>query len=261
MTPQISIVCGRPRVMASVHSHGVVEINLLLSGSMRYFLGGRFPEVDAGQVMMFWAAVPHQLIAHAPSTECVWIDAPIGWFLRAGIDPRFVARLLAGEVVVRPSNREEDRRLRGWADEMASRDPYLARIVTHEVEAWLMRFARDASVRSTPSTTKPHRHIERMLSYIDGHYRDPIAIGDIAAAAGLNRTYATELFRKRTGLKLWDYVLRLRIAHAQRLLLTTEDAITTIALACGFESLSRFYAAFGRCIGLSPRHYRQAIQR
>jgi transcriptional regulator GlxA family with amidase domain len=54
-----------------------------------------------------------------------------------------------------------------------------------------------------------------------------------------------------------DYLTQYRVAHAQRLLVTTDLPVLEIALACGFNSLSRFYAAFKKICGRSPRTYRQ----
>ena len=48
-----------------------------------------------------------------------------------------------------------------------------------------------------------------------------------------------------------------RISHAQRLLVTTDDTILDIALAAGFQSLSRFNEAFKSICGCPPRDYRK----
>ena len=44
------------------------------------------------------------------------------------------------------------------------------------------------------------------------------------------------------------------------MLVTTNDAILNIALASGFQSLSRFNEAFKMACGCSPRDYRKAHQ-
>ena len=56
------------------------------------------------------------------------------------------------------------------------------------------------------------------------------------------------------------YLTQYRVAHAQQLLLTTEQSISEIALASGFSSLSRFYAAFREICNDSPKHYRQSLR-
>jgi AraC family transcriptional regulator len=53
-----------------------------------------------------------------------------------------------------------------------------------------------------------------------------------------------------------DFTLRLRVCRGAALLLTTEDSVLDIALACGFQSHEAFTRAFGRQFGVTPRAYR-----
>jgi AraC-like DNA-binding protein len=48
-----------------------------------------------------------------------------------------------------------------------------------------------------------------------------------------------------------------RLAAARRLLLTTDEPVTRICFAAGFESLGSFSWLFRRRFGLSPRQFRQ----
>ncbi|CAA9276906.1 MAG: hypothetical protein AVDCRST_MAG93-2941, partial [uncultured Chloroflexia bacterium] len=48
-------------------------------------------------------------------------------------------------------------------------------------------------------------------------------------------------------------------AHAQRLLVTGDASVLDIAFDSGFESTSRFYAAFKQACGCSPGAYRAAL--
>jgi len=52
------------------------------------------------------------------------------------------------------------------------------------------------------------------------------------------------------------YLTQYRVAYAQQMLLISDESISDIALASGFTSLSRFYAAFREICHDSPKHYR-----
>jgi transcriptional regulator GlxA family with amidase domain len=68
------------------------------------------------------------------------------------------------------------------------------------------------------------------------------------------------LFRRLTGISVWEYVLRLRVAHAQRLLITTNKKIADLAMESGFVSIAPFYAAFKKWGGGgSPVDYRRKV--
>jgi AraC-like DNA-binding protein len=70
-----------------------------------------------------------------------------------------------------------------------------------------------------------------------------------------------KIFRDRLNISMIEYLTRHRVAHAQRLLLTTDKDILEIALEAGFGSSSRFYAAFKHFCGQSPGQYRRALRR
>jgi AraC-like DNA-binding protein len=52
------------------------------------------------------------------------------------------------------------------------------------------------------------------------------------------------------------YILEHRISQAQRMLSTTRERVAHVAFASGFDSLSRFNAAFRASVGCTPREYR-----
>lgn len=80
---------------------------------------------------------------------------------------------------------------------------------------------------------------------------EPLQLGQIAQAVDLHLGYATDLFRKTIGITIMDYLTQHRIAHAQRLLATTNQRVLDIAMEVGFTSASRFYATF-QSITVSP---------
>ncbi len=137
-----------------------------------------------------------------------------------------------------------------------------SRVVLLEVEAHLRRLARTpAGTRAvSPVDQVGLGHAERLCAYIAQHYAEPISVADIAGAMGLNPTYAMGLFRAAFGRTILSYLTQYRVAHAQRLLATTDRPILDVASECGFGSVSRFYEAFGASCGLSPRAYRLSMR-
>ena len=99
--------------------------------------------------------------------------------------------------------------------------------------------------------------VEKMARYMAGHFVNEIGINEIASAAELHPKYAMTLFRKCYGVTLRNYLERHRLAHAQRLLITTGLKIIEIAHASGFNSLSAFYNRFEKNTGCSPKIFRK----
>ena len=104
--------------------------------------------------------------------------------------------------------------------------------------------------------------MESITRHINGSYLEEITIKEIADAVGLNPRYMMRLFHSHSAMSVWEYVVRLRISHAQRLLITTNRKITDIAFASGFGSSAAFYAAFEKFGGgKTPMEFRLALAR
>ena len=128
-----------------------------------------------------------------------------------------------------------------------------------EVQARLLRFAKRVSNRAALTYPTPNlSQADKIACYIAQNYRQPLTSRSIAAASGLHPNYAMNLFRKAFGTTMTAFITQHRISHAQRLLVTTDDAILDVALSAGFQSLSRFNEAFKAACGCSPRDYRKA---
>ena len=67
----------------------------------------------------------------------------------------------------------------------------------------------------------------------------------------------SQFFRRVMGRTFVDFVNDLRIRQASRALIETDDTITEIAFAAGFNNLSHFHSQFRRLLGTTPRAYRE----
>lgn len=97
---------------------------------------------------------------------------------------------------------------------------------------------------------------QNLLKYIEVHYQDNISLESIAKDLGFSKFYISRIFSKKIGYQFNDYINRLRINKAQKLLSETDLSITTIALECGFESQRNFNRIFKKLTLLTPTEFR-----
>lgn len=240
------------------HGHGDLEINFVYQGSPRYMMGERELSLPAGKLCAFWAATPHRVISLEPGTRFTWLNVPLTVLLRWNLDAAFMGRLFSGEVIIDPAGQPWDADLtRRWLRDLSSYESDLMRTVEIEVEARIRRMSVSANVRVDEEEHAGSQLVATMTSFLVTHYREPISAADVAEAVGLNRHYAMRLFKKGSGMSIWQYLLRLRVSHAQQLLLTTDAPVVTVGLESGFASPSRFYDIFTRECKLSPAEYRK----
>jgi AraC-like DNA-binding protein len=239
--------------------HNEIELNLLRAGSLTYLLGGHRVTIEADRLAVFWAAIPHQIVAAEGETPYFVVTLPLNEFLAAGLPTAAINRILKGELVIAPEADASDAlKFAQWEEELREEDPACERATRLEVQARLLRLAR-----SMPDSRGPSRHhpalsrADQLACYIARNYHEPLTADTIASANGLHPNYAMNLFRRAFGTTMTTFITQHRISHAQRLLVTTDDSILNVALAAGFQSLSRFNEAFKSICGCPPREYRK----
>lgn len=79
----------------------------------------------------------------------------------------------------------------------------------------------------------------------------------LAAEAGMSRPVFAERFSKTFGQTPIDFLQKVRLRHAARLLQVTPLPVKTIAESVGFASRSHFSRAFRQTFGLDPTRYRR----
>ena len=74
----------------------------------------------------------------------------------------------------------------------------------------------------------------------------------------MSPTAFCRFFKERTNKTFNQFLLELRIEHACQLLRTpdNQEAISSIAYTCGFNSVSNFNRYFKKQKGVSPRTYK-----
>ena len=102
-------------------------------------------------------------------------------------------------------------------------------------------------------------HNERMiqiLTYMENHIEDPLAIEDIAKLINISTRQINRLFVKYLKISPNSYYLSIRLNKAQSYLSSTSMSISQVALACGFSSFSHFSKAYKNKFNHSPKNER-----
>ena len=253
----------QPGLMQRPHRHNEVELNYLESGAMTYLSGGKRIKVSAGQIAIFWAAIPHQVIDIEQATILYWITIPFAAFLQWRLPDFFTQQVIRGQFVLsshtHPPAASPLLLFQQWQADVLKNSAEHHRIALLEIEALLRRLALVTPSLTTTNgsvSVQEMSKVEQIACYIADHYTEPLHIANIAHTAHLHPNYAMSLFRKHLGLSIVDYVTQYRLAHAQRLLIMSNANASEIALEAGFGSVSRFYTAFKRAYGQSPGAYR-----
>jgi YesN/AraC family two-component response regulator len=98
--------------------------------------------------------------------------------------------------------------------------------------------------------------IDRVLFYIDQHYRDALSPEHLSIEGDLNIKKLRAGIRRRTGHSLHEYHFKVRIEKAKLLLLQTGYPLKHIANAVGFKNESHFCQKFRKFVSVTPNEFR-----
>jgi AraC family transcriptional regulator, transcriptional activator for feuABC-ybbA operon len=107
-----------------------------------------------------------------------------------------------------------------------------------------------------------HAHADLVLeaiAYMEEHFAERIGAGLLAQRAALTPKYFGTIFRQATGQSVAEYLLRLRIEEAKRLLRQRRFTVQEVAERVGIGDLYYFSKQFKRIEGIPPKRYADSI--
>jgi len=130
-----------------------------------------------------------------------------------------------------------------------------------------LAFAGKCAQRTTGRDARPRvdararRRAVQAAHWLETHAAEPIRLEDAAREASLSPFHFLRVFRAVHGVTPHQYLVRLRLAHAARLLADASLSVTEVALETGFADLSNFVRTFRRAAGASPGEFRRNVRR
>lgn len=93
--------------------------------------------------------------------------------------------------------------------------------------------------------------------FVDKQFRQDINLQKIAEQLHVNASYLGQRFREQFGEPLNQYLNRIRIEHAARLLQQSSIRAYEAAELSGFQDAKHFTKTFKRIVGCTPQEYRE----
>lgn len=126
-----------------------------------------------------------------------------------------------------------------------------------------MLVANTRKVSEFPTLNFEHTHYygdwqtQRAIEYMQNNLAHPIPVSRLAETIGISQTVLTKSFNRLfqcSPTQIWQ---RLRMEHAQWLLINTNKQIAAISDECGFYDASYFTKSYKRFFGTTPQQTRQ----
>jgi len=102
--------------------------------------------------------------------------------------------------------------------------------------------------------------VEAAMEFIRENYQQRIDLETVAGRTLLSPNYFCEVFKAETGVTFTEYVTKVRMAEAKRLLRDTNLSVSEISRKVGYESIHYFSRLFKEREGLSPSEFRGIVK-
>ena len=106
-------------------------------------------------------------------------------------------------------------------------------------------------------SASPADPVARATELIDDGFSGPIEIGQIAKQVGLSVSQLNRRFRTVYQMSPSEYLQRVRVHEASRLLADTDWPISEVALDTGFYDQAHLTRTFRRWMGMTPSGFRK----
>ena len=101
--------------------------------------------------------------------------------------------------------------------------------------------------------------IHRLQAFVEEHLSQSIRLADLSGVVGLSVPHFSRAFRLSFGQPPHLYVIQRRLERARRLMLTSDIALSELAIVCGFNDQAHFCRLFRRC-GRIPAAWRRELR-
>ena len=103
------------------------------------------------------------------------------------------------------------------------------------------------------------QRLKRVKQYVDQHYDKRLSLTEVAAIAGLEKTYFSRYFHQKIGICYNDWLHWIRISQAIELMTKHKLSVTTIAFSVGYRDLRTFERAFEKLTGECPSQVKKTL--
>ena len=238
------------------HFHANVEIIHLVSGCLDVTVRGVKRRLFPGDIVLVSCYEPH-------SYETVGSSQTEIYLFPAALIPQFTElmkdNMLAEPMWERSSKTEEVLASLERIQPYAERD--LSLVAIGYMYTVLGIFVDEIGLVRKTNNKESELLLQKILVYIEDHYREPLSLSDLSEAFGYHKDYLSKMFNACVGCGFNHYVNVLRARYAHKLLKNSNKSLEEVLVASGFQSMKTFRRAFSEHYGITPYEYRRSLDK
>jgi len=141
--------------------------------------------------------------------------------------------------------------------EHAAKQPFYTAKISGMFKKIISEIVRMNAAPSLASKTT--KKLDIVLQYIHNNFQDNISNSTLAQLVSYHPYYLNRLMLSTKGVTLHQYIINYRISIAEKLLLTTDESISSIAVKTGFSNITCFTTNFKKKNHMTPSNFRDKL--
>jgi AraC-like DNA-binding protein len=249
-----------------IHSHTNYELNYVVDGSGRRFVGGNISLFAPGDLVLMGPDLPHCWEATSAVDRYTSITIH---FKEDLFDSKLfqIPEFLSLQTMLERSRlgihfKDVDiRKVEDSLEELRQLHGYESMIQILKILGYLTTVT-EAQTISVADFNRDQDQLElerlnKIYDYVFRHFREVIRLSEVAREANLSESAFCIYFKKRTKKTFFTFLKEIRIGYACKLLSDSgEGNIARICFESGFNNVANFNRQFREVTGMSPREYR-----
>ncbi|MDO4562911.1 MAG: AraC family transcriptional regulator [Clostridia bacterium] len=230
------------------------QILYVLSGKGVLCTNDRECILERGDACVLLANVPHRYTAITKEWATNWIT-----FRGDGV---FIENLLnvlgipAGMPIHFHAIEILDEHFNAMMGIIHEKQPYYIYTCSGIIYETLLDICKQLKRDSASFTAVEDSYVNSAIEYMDVHYNEDVFLTQIAAHASCSPEYLCKIFRRKTGMRMFEYLAKKRIAQAKQLLTQTTLPIAQVGAMVGYRDNSYFGYVFKKQENVTPSEFR-----
>lgn len=232
----------------------VLHLHMTVSGCGIIYHEGKRYILPIGTMMY----TPPKVMPHIAPAPGGWIDNWVTIFL-ADLSPGSSILSLGDKLrIFRPENPNEINRMYETINRELTSGTLHGRLMA-AAEAYRMICAVISCLEeNSDESLTDSLVVSDAVNYIHAHAGDNITLSDLCAVCrGISPQYLCRLFKRYMEMRPVEYIRKVRISRAKKLLSNTDLPVQEVAARCGFENATYFYRCWNKTEKESPAEYRR----
>jgi len=255
----------------SIHSHKNFELNFIATGSGRRIVGDNISGFEKGDLVLLGPDLPHcwevleEEIPRKPTCIVTHFSEDI-----VGSEVFKMPELEKVVALLKQSKRglrfkmNDDGLIRQILEKM-TRLEGLEYYIEFLKEFNLLLQVEDREKLSNPIGysavfSKNLEKINKVYEYVFQNIHEGVRLEEASSLLNMAPSSFCRFFKKKTNLTFMEYVKRVRVGIAAKLLAETDKQITHICYESGYNNLANFNYYFKNVMGVTPSSYRKSFE-